>query len=1065
MILLTRAILVFIAFCGINCLNISPNPNIIINNPVNNQNKTSYFGYAVNLRKNSVLIGAPKATTNPKFNETGEVFKCEITDFKDSNCYPYKLHANTNEKSSGNYFKSENNEYQMLGAAMDGYGSDKDKFIVCAPNLKNVLHGDYYLNGGCFMVSNSETSETSNVTNILVTKKRDDQLYLFNKTNYVFHKLAQQGFSVHIIENSSEIIMGTPGSLVSAGSFIRYNGVDKSVIRHPIHYPHGSYSYLGYAVTSAKFNKPNDDDTYYVASAPRMTNKNVVGEVIIYNISNGIFHSKKSFLGFQNGDYFGYSLLVEDFNNDGLPDLVVSAPLYSTDKSHENGAVYIYLNAGKMNLVIQPQIKSDFKFSGRFGTALSNVGDLNMDGYNDIAISAPFEGNGAVYIYLGGPEGLSSTHSQKIVAPVDFIPVPVLSMFGHSISRGVDIDDNGYNDIAIGSPNSEKVYVYRSYPVVKIISSIDPSQREIFTNATSLNITACAHHNSVIKSNIDFNMTIILDSKYNRTSFKSGKNQQTEKVKLNAIKQCFNYTITMKKKLTEVYEPLELMMNIQILNNIPTTGNDFCDNCVTFDSKETATASNKVAFITGCRESRCKSNLTLVGSLINVEQPYIMGTTKTISIEYDITNTGENAYLTQLMILIPTNVTQFTKILPNCKLSNHNSLLTCSIMDGRPILKDNTRKLSITLEMSRIQGSSLKINASVTCAGMNLNEKYNSIENEIKLKQFSVIDMTSISSDSDISLDDILGIKEINYNYRIVNSGPSNVNVMRIVIPVPIKYLAKPNNDLEIIDLSKSSISWEYDNNKLEVQMLDRKTNETAVYYTDETLDQNVLNLKTNETIYLDCSNPSETTCINVQINVHNFKSGNEPLDINIKLELNLDNIDQIFDLKKDFQAFLYKINAKIQRIGDETMKISIRNPSTIITPSHYIKYLILIIVVSIICGILLFVLVAFILYKLGFFKRKKKEEIKQYRRESRRITMRIQEAALLSQAIEEDALENDVSNNSSDLVKQLQANQKFKNIPNEDNVHQRGTSKARAPELRASYRVVQSITLKENEA
>ena len=44
------------------------------------------------------------------------------------------------------------------------------------------------------------------------------------------------------------------------------------------------------------------------------------------------------------GEYFGYTLLVEDFNNDGFPDLAVSAPLFSKDKEHEHGAVYIYLN-------------------------------------------------------------------------------------------------------------------------------------------------------------------------------------------------------------------------------------------------------------------------------------------------------------------------------------------------------------------------------------------------------------------------------------------------------------------------------------------------------------------------------------------------------------------------------------------------------------------------------------------------------------------------------------------------------------------------------------------------
>ena len=40
----------------------------------------------------------------------------------------------------------------------------------------------------------------------------------------------------------------------------------------------------------------------------------------------------------------------------------------------------------------------------RFGSTISNVGDLNGDGYLDFAVNAPFggkDGNGVIYIYNG----------------------------------------------------------------------------------------------------------------------------------------------------------------------------------------------------------------------------------------------------------------------------------------------------------------------------------------------------------------------------------------------------------------------------------------------------------------------------------------------------------------------------------------------------------------------------------------------------------------------------------------------------------------------------------------
>lgn len=119
--------------------------------------------------------------------------------------------------------------------------------------------------------------------------------------------------------------------------------------------PHNYY--MGYAVTSAQFNKPKYNTTYYVASAPRHKSEvlnNMLGKIFIFDIvkrkaSISIFEDKLSLYGSQTGEYYGYSLLVEDFNNDGLPDLVVSAPLHSNDTYHESGAVYIYMNKGNVS--------------------------------------------------------------------------------------------------------------------------------------------------------------------------------------------------------------------------------------------------------------------------------------------------------------------------------------------------------------------------------------------------------------------------------------------------------------------------------------------------------------------------------------------------------------------------------------------------------------------------------------------------------------------------------------------------------------------------------------------
>ncbi len=78
----------------------------------------------------------------------------------------------------------------------------------------------------------------------------------------------------------------------------------------------------------------------------------------------------------------------------------------------------------------------------RFGYGLSS-GDINGDGYNDVAIGAPAPDTGYVFIYWGSSSGPSST-ADKIIRRKNY--------FGNSLSCRGDINQDGYSDLAVGFP-------------------------------------------------------------------------------------------------------------------------------------------------------------------------------------------------------------------------------------------------------------------------------------------------------------------------------------------------------------------------------------------------------------------------------------------------------------------------------------------------------------------------------------------------------------------------------------------------------------------------------------
>lgn len=189
-------------------------------------------------------------------------------------------------------------------------------------------------------------------------------------------------------------------------------------------------------------------------------------------------------------------------------------------------------------------------------------------------VAAPFEGNGAVYIYLGSANGLPSKPSQRIATP--FIPDQPNQMFGHGLSKGADIDANQYLDIAIGAPNAEKVYIFKSYPVVRINTKIIPFNNEIKTNDRSFKFNVCWSYESrnAINFDVQFNGTITLDGQLGRATFRDKRNQYSFEKRLTPQEQCMELEALVEFSVADIFKPIDIDLMHSVINGIPNNALD-----------------------------------------------------------------------------------------------------------------------------------------------------------------------------------------------------------------------------------------------------------------------------------------------------------------------------------------------------------------------------------------------------------------------------------------------------------------------------------------------------------
>ncbi|XP_015241563.1 PREDICTED: integrin alpha-6 isoform X1 [Cyprinodon variegatus] len=250
--------------------------------------------------------------------------------------------------------------------------------------------------------------------------------------------------------------------------------------------PSPANSYMGFSLDSGKYLTKKGQLTV-VAGAPRAYYSGAVVLLKKGEEFSRVLLEEFTLKGEGLASSFGYDVTVLDLNRDGWEDIVVGAPQYFEKDSEIGGAVYIYINkAGKWNKV--KPIRIDGPKDSMFGLAVENLGDLNQDGFPDFAVGAPYEGNGEgkVYIYHGSATGQISEKASQVLSSKS----SGVSLFGYSLAGNVDLDKNSYPDMAVGSL-SDSVFIYKARPVINIQKKITFSPSKINLKQKNCGNTFC----------------------------------------------------------------------------------------------------------------------------------------------------------------------------------------------------------------------------------------------------------------------------------------------------------------------------------------------------------------------------------------------------------------------------------------------------------------------------------------------------------------------------------------------------------------------------------------------
>ncbi|KAI3365602.1 hypothetical protein L3Q82_010686 [Scortum barcoo] len=627
-----------------------------------------------------LLVGAPKEKAFESLrnvNETGAVYYCPITTDA-TDCSRMDLVSKTHS--------SEMVEGMWLGVTV---ASQRDQVaghvLACGHRyvkIKQVVTQEQWrMIGKCYVRGNNLTYDSSD----------EWQSYSYEVCNpnndMELEGMCNMGISGGMTD--TDVYIGAPGSYMWQGNVhVTWRDPDPVNSWDSANKMFGQlnkrYSYMGYSVLEEKKLLSLDDYTV-VTGSPREESK---GSVTFGTKGDQDIKSVLVILGEQVGSYFGNSLAVTDLNNDNWNDLIVGAPFYFDRMKDEGGAVYIFMNEnGSFQKTAGMVLKGPT--GSAFGFAVAPIGDVNQDGFQDFAVGAPFHDTGKVYIWMGSKKGISQEPSQVIEGKS--VGSGGFQTFGYSINGGMDMDDNSYPDILVGSLD-DRIALLRARPVIHLNKDFSVEPKIVDPNQCSKNTpcimaTLCmsftlSNGNKDFKKSITVKYTVEADMERRRSPrvqfLDNNDETYTGLLDLPSSKsKCHTLKLYVEQPVRDKLEPVVFSLNISLHEQEPKSARSLqnLDSFPILSQEQKLSQRTEINFQKECgSDNKCSSNLQLTAQFVDTEEkPYprqgkfqvlqFQRNMKIINLMVEVTNfpdgekLAEDAHQAMLNVTIPDTLT------------------------------------------------------------------------------------------------------------------------------------------------------------------------------------------------------------------------------------------------------------------------------------------------------------------------------------------------------------------------------------------------------------------------